>query len=279
MSTIWLFVIVFPLSGQARAQNVSFDEDDVDVSYIYAAVKGTGTYRINNRRITMFRLPIAWRQREASSNSAGWRWLFPFVFGYDDLSNVKSDWFDALLPDQLVTLTALPGFEYIYPVTPRVQVKPFLQLGGGRDFTADQTFAMTQLGVRNVNLFEPAEGWELRWGNALRWAAEYQFMSDDRTSFGIVETGLDVRRGIPFKFLDRNIDIGVYYIYQRYLPEWNIGDAPDQVFRTRNVNHIGLSTGFKNYYKILGFKIRRVRIGYQRGENFRGLSFGTEFPF
>ncbi len=277
--TISLLVITLPISKQSCAQSTSFDEDDIEVSYIYAAVKGTGTYRINNRRITMMRLPINWMQREPTDTSAGWRWLLPLVFGYDDLSNVDSDLIDALLPDKLVTLTALPGFEYIHPVTPRWQVKPFLQIGGGRDYSADRSFAMTQIGVRNVNLFEPAERWELRWGNALRWAAEYQFKTDDRTSFGIVETGLDMRRDMLFQFLDRNIDIGAYYIFQYYLPEWDIGNAPNRDFRTRNLNELGLSAGFKDYYSTLGFKIRRVRIGYQRGGNFRGWRFGTEFPF
>jgi len=104
------------LAGALRAQ--TFEPDEVELSYIYAAVMGTGTYRIRDRRISMFRLPFSWRQHEPGPNRIGREWRLPLVVGYDDLSRVDSDWIQALLPDQLVTLTVLPGLELAFPVRP-----------------------------------------------------------------------------------------------------------------------------------------------------------------
>ena len=59
------------------------------------------------------------------------------------VSDIESDWVDALLPDKLVTLTFLPGIEYQYPVTVTIhaaekrgfghgpQVYPIENKGGG----------------------------------------------------------------------------------------------------------------------------------------------------
>ncbi len=272
------------MAGACLAQDADgVDEvdqvDEVEVSYIYAAVMGTGTYQINNRRISMFRIPLAWNQRQASAESVGWKWLIPLVIGYDDLSDVGSDWFDRLLPDQLVTLTALPGVEFVYPVTPDWYLKPFVQVGGGRDFSAEQSFAMTQVGVRSETLFRPSEHWELRWGNALRWAAEYHLNSEDRTSFGLFETGLDLRRDMPVKLSGRSFDLGAFYILQRYLPEWDIGKAPDRRSGSRELHEFGISLGFKKGRRIFGIPVQRVRLGYKKGGKLQGWTLGTEFPF
>jgi len=266
-------------SSKGAAQPVVLSDEDLEVSYIYAAVLGTGTYQIKGRRLTMFRLPFSWAQRQATKETPGWQWLFPIVLGYDDLSNVDSDWIDALLPDQLVTLTALPGIEYIYPVSAYWHVKPFIQLGAGRDFTSDETIAMTQFGIRSLGLFQFTNDWELRWGIALRWAGEYQFNSNDRNNLGIFDTGLDIRRNTPFSLLEKRVDMGAYYIFQRYVPEWRLSDAPDNKQEAVRVHEIGASVGLKHPHKFLGIPFQRVRVGYKDGDNIRGWTFGTEFPF
>ncbi len=265
--------------SKGAAQPVVNSEDDLEVSYIYAAVLGSGTYQIKGRRLTMFRLPFSWAQRQATKETPGWKWLFPAVLGYDDLSNVDSDWIDALLPDQLVTLTVLPGVEYIYPVSANWHVKPFLQLGVGRDFTSRETIAMTQFGIRSLSLLQFTKDWELRWGIALRWAGEYQFNSNDRNNLGIFDTGLDIRRNTPFTLLDKSVDMGVYYVFQRYVPEWRLSDAPDNKQEAVRVHEIGASIGLKRPHKFLGIPFQRLRVGYKDGDNLSGWTFGTEFPF
>lgn len=266
------------LPGLATASD--YDPDDlINVSYIHAAMLGTGTYSLRERRVTMFKLPIAWKQRPATPETVGWRWLAPVVIGYDDLSSVDSDFIEALLPDQLVTLSVMPGVEFIYPVSERWYVKPFVELGGGRDFNQKETFFLTHLGVRSLSTFEVGENWRLLLGGALRWAGEYQYHSEDTNAFGIIDLGLDVRRNLPWKLFEQQLDMGAYYIYQRYLPEWRAGEADDWQNRALEVHEFGLSLGIPHGRKVFGINFSRVRLGYKKGGKFQGWTFGTDFPF
>jgi hypothetical protein len=250
-----------------------------EVSYIHAAVMGSGTYLIKNRRITMFRLPLSWNQREVSPESVGWRWLMPVVVGYDDLGKIDSDIIEKLWPDQLVTLTVMPGIEFVYPVNENWHLKPFVEIGAGRDFSAGETFALSQLGVRSLNLYPLGERWTLRWGNSLRWAGEYQFDSKDQTGFGIFDTGLDLRLKLPWRLFNQRLDVGSYYVYERFLPTWTLGETEDWRGRTRELHEFGLSLGVQEGRKILGIPVKRIRIGYKKGGKLQGWTFGTEFPF
>jgi len=273
----FLFLIDCP---QTLATNeVQYTDQDLEVSYIYAAILGTGTYQIRGRRLTMLRLPFSWSKNKTEDIPSRWRWLLPAVLGYDDLGSVDSDIIDALLPDNLVTLTFLPGVEYRYPVTPNWEVKPFIQAGVGRDFSIDETIYMTQLGVRSLNLYEPANKWELRWGNTLRWAAEYQVESEDWLRLTIFETGLDARYELPVNIFNRRSDIGMYYIYQRLVPKWTSTRTTDFRADSRSLNEIGISLGFKAPHKLLGIDVQRLRVGYKTGGSFEGWTLGTSFPF
>lgn len=275
LTIVWGFPVVAQPSELTRAEL----EEEVEVSYIYAAVLGTGTYKVNGRRVSMFRLPISWTQRAPAATSAGWRWHLPVAVGYDDLGSLGSDWIEALLPDQLVTLTVLPGFEYIKPLSPRWQIKPFLHMGGGRDFSAGETVLMTQFGVRSLALFRLREKWALRWGNTLSWAGEYQLHSEDHSGFGIFESGLDLRRDLPFELNGRSLDVGTYYVYQRFMPKWSTSRTPDQDQKAILLHEVGLSFGLKQPFKLLGIELQRVRFGIKRGDGVRGWTIGTEFPF
>lgn len=274
-----LWVVTLLASAPLAAQEFEPSDDLMEVSYIHAAVMGTGTYLLNDRRVTMFRLPFSFGKQEASPESVGWRFLAPVVLGYDDLGQVDSDIIEALLPDQLVSLSVMPGIEFTYPVRENWYVRPFIEIGGGRDFTAEETFALMQLGVRSLNLWELGEKWTLRWGNSLRWAGEYQFNSEDSNGFGIFDTGLDLRLKLPWRLLDQGTDLGAYYIYERFLPRWTLGETDDWEGRTRELHEFGLSFGVQNGRKILGIPVKRVRIGYKKGGQLQGWTLGTEFPF
>ena len=280
LAALWAFLWAVPTPSLSQAVTpVVYSEEDLRVSYIYSAVMGSGTYRIKDRRITMFRLPFSWTQREASEDQAGWKWLLPVVVGYDDLREVDSDWVEALLPDQLVVASFLPGVEYQWPASDRWQLKPFFQLGGGQDLNTGETILMAQLGIRALALFEPSEGSAVRWGNTLRWAGERQLDSGDHLGFGVFETGLDVRWDTPFPLFGNSADWGAYYIYQRFMPRWTTAKAPDLNQRALNLHEFGFSIGWKQPRKFLGIPLQRFRLGYKRGDRVRGWSVGTEFPF
>lgn len=275
----WLLLVLAACGATtSRAQEGDL-EDLVDVSYIHAVVFPTGTYSVRNRRVTMLKVPFSWKERPATAERAGRRWLATTVLGYDDLSGVDSDFIARLLPDQLLTLSVMPGVELIYPAGRRWQVKPFVEVGGGHDFSYDESYALTQLGVRGLATYDLSDIWAVRLGLALRWAGEYVFDAKEGQGFGIVDVGLDVRRGLPWRLFDQRLDAGAYYIWERYLPEMTFGEAPDWRGRAVEVHEFGLSLGVPHGRRIFGIPVKRVRVGYKKGGKLQGWTFGTEFPF
>lgn len=253
------------------------NEVEADVSYIYTAVMGTGTYKINGRRISMFSLPLSYTQREKTEDQAGIEWHMPVVLGYDAVSD--HNWIGDILDDDLVTVSALPGLEYQIPYSKTWAIKPFGHLGYGHDFTGNENIYMGVLGVRALGTWYHSDGWEFRWGNAFRLAGEYQARSHHRTSFGMLETGVDVRRNTPLLLSDRQVNVGVYYHYQYYIPEWDIDVLRPRESDIGALHELGVSVGLRKPVTILGVSFSRVRAGYNRGSGVQGWTFGTEFPF
>jgi hypothetical protein len=267
------------LSLPSQSQEPEFDRDDVDVSYIYAAVMGTGSYKIGGRRITMLRAPFSWTQREMSEGQTGFKWTLPVTVGNDSVGG--SGILEKLFPDNLVTLTLMPGFEYQIPVTRDWSLKPFVQAGVTHDFVTDEVVLLGVVGLSSVARFDldEEEDWEIRWGNKIRFAAEHQLKSGFQTSFGILETGLDIRRDTGFIIYRREVDIGGYYRYQHFVPDWDISDAPDRRHQVDNVHELGVSVGLAKPKKIFGITFSRVRLGYKKGGEIQGFTIGGEFPF
>jgi len=198
-------------------------------------------------------------------------------FEYDTVTD--HDWFGDLLDDDLVTLTLLPGFEYHMPLDDTWTLKPFGNLGAGRDFAAEETVWMGTLGVSALGMWRLEQGWELRWGGSAQMAGEYQDNSHHRTSFGLFETGIDGRWDTPLILADRVVNTGAYYIFQYFLPEWDIDALRPRESDIGVLHEIGVSVGLKKPVKFLGISFSRVRVGYNRGSGVRGWTFGTEFPF
>lgn len=262
----------------SAAEEVPYTDEDLEVSYMYPAVLGTGTYLIKGNRLTMLKVPFSWHDNTDDSKRTRWRGLLPVVVGYNELQSVDSDIIDVLFPNNLVTFTFLPGIEYLYQARPGWQLKPFMQAGASRDFSTDETIYMAHAGIRSLNLYTPGKKLELRWGNAMRWAAEYQVNSGDRLRMSVFETGLDLRYELPVKVLKRRSDTGIYYIYQYLLPKWinaNRLDEPD----AKLLHEVGVSFGLKRPYQVLGMDLDRVRLGYKTGGSFEGWTLGTGFPF
>lgn len=271
---LWsLALLFFPMTG--KAQSVP---DELSVSYIYSAVMGTGTYKIDDRRISMLRMPFAWTQQEMTEEDVGIKWHMPVVLGYDALN--YPDWLDRLLEDDLVTLTVLPGIEVKQALTDYWVFKPFINVGAGYDFTRNETILMGVLGIRGLGTWKYEDASELRAGMSGRYAAEYQINSGKNTGFTMFEGGVDYRRDTHLRLFRRATNAGVYYRAQLFVPEWELNRQSRTQFSDLSlINEIGASIGFEEPKKLLGISWSRVRAGYTFGQNVRGWTFGTEFPF
>jgi hypothetical protein len=274
-----LIIVLISFSGAMRGQAQTRSSlDDLYVSYIYAAVMGTGTYKIDERRISMLRVPFSYTQRKLTEEQAGIRWHLPVVIGYDSLN--YADWLDRILEDELVTLTVLPGFEIMQHYSKAWVFKPFGNLGMGFDFVRDEPILMGVLGLRMLGTWEYEDTSEFRVGTSMRYAAEYQIESEQSLGFTMVEAGVDYRRNTHLRLFSRDTNAGVYYRAQLFLPEWDMQELREnQGDHIGLVHEIGVSIGLKKTYSKWGLSVSRVRTGFKFGDGIRGWTFGTEFPF
>ncbi len=277
LSRVTAILAALHTGAGALAQDTPPEAEQVEVSYIYAAVMGTGTYKINGRRITMLNIPLSYTQREMTQERAGLEWCMPLVLGYDEVT--EQDWFGDLLEEDLVTLTALPGLQYQLPLDETWTLKPFGNLGAGHDFAGAETVWMGVLGLGALATWRYPQGWELRWGGAFQAAGEYQHKSHHRTSFGLLASGVDLRWTTPLVLSGRRVDTGIYYIFQHFIPEWDIDQLRPRESEVGVLHEFGVSIGLKKPFTVLGVDFARIRVGYSRGSGVRGWTFGTDFPF
>lgn len=264
-------------ASAAAADEPPLDPDDFRVSYIYAAIMGTGTYKIDGRRITMLRMPFKLTRRKLEEDRPGLTWYAPVNIGYDAVTD--NNWLERIFEDDLVTLSVLPGFELQLPLNATWTFKPLGNLGVTRDFTDDETIVMGVLGARGLGTWRNSRGSEVRWGLGMRFAGEYQLDSNDSAGFTILETGLDYRRDTPYKLLGRGLKAGTYVRFQQFVPVWEITSTPIGDSEILSLLEVGLSLGLKQPEKFLGLRIEQVRVGYQRGDGFTGWTLSSKFPF
>lgn len=252
------------------------EEEDFAVSYSYAAVMGTGTYKIHGRRITMMQVPISFTQRPMTDEQFGIRWYMPVTLGYDQVND--NTWLENIFEEELVTLTAMPGFEVQLPLDEVWTLKPFAKIGTTYDFTREEAIILGVTGLRLRGTWLLDGGAELRWGAGLQLAGEYQLETDISHGFSVIETGVDYRRNTGFQLLDRKVNAGIYYHFQHYMPVWDIAETPIRDSEIEDLHEIGFSVGLHKPRKLFGVSIERLRIGYKTGTGFEGWSFGTDFP-
>lgn len=269
-------LVILSIAKVAAQPIDQFDEDEFNVSYSYAAVMGTGTYKIHGRRITMLRIPIAFTQRPMTREKFGMKWYVPVTIGYDQVDD--NTWLENIFDEELVTLTAMPAFEAQLPLNDIWTLKPFGKIGGTYDFTREEFIVLGVVGLRTRATWPMNGRSQFIWGGGLQLSGEHQFETDASHGFSILETGVDYRRDTGFQILERKVNVGVYYHFQHYTPVWDLAETPVRDSEIKDLHEIGFSIGLKRPRKLFGISIERFRLGYKSGTGFEGWSFGTDFP-
>ena len=146
---LFLCLLLCPsLATAQRAPDQDVDIEDVETSYIYPVVMGTGVYKIDGRQLAMLTIPISITQQRENEDDHefGLKWYAPVTIGYDQISD--TNWLDKIFTDELVTLSIIPGAQLTIPLNDNWLIRPFGQAGIGQDFVSHETFALATLGVR-----------------------------------------------------------------------------------------------------------------------------------
>lgn len=267
------------ISATTYAQDVSIlTEDDIQVNYIYATILGTGVYSLNENRITVIRMPFSSKLFDLNDKRGSqWRIIYPISIGYESVSEDSPifQWF----PDDFLTTSVVPGVEGFFPMSDKWMLKPFWQIGIGRDMKLDQTTWLTVGGGRSLADIYTSEHWTISLGNSLQWAKEKQKGNGRESSFSLFEAGINFKRDLSARFLDRQLNIGGYVLWQHYFNQWSLSSSVKEPVELKNIYEIGLSLGLDEPYKIWGVKMQTFSVGIRQGDEVYAITFGTGFPF
>ena len=278
MRKIILFVLLMIQIGNVGLSDASeMSEQDKlvkSLSFLYAPILGTGYYKAGAETTFVLKLAAGNALNEVASEYRH-RFLLPVTLG------VRKTDFDTILenglPDELHSISVMPGLAWDFRPSPSWVVVPSAQLGLARDFDVSTTAAIYAANLRSVGQWEINEN-TLSWGNRIRAVGQHNFDLNKEQGFVLLETGLNWEFANRMSFGDQEASIGVYTQLQAYLPELGIRGFSGERIDTKGLIHLGVSLNLKKPRRFLGFPFRRLGIALVRGDDLKAISLNLGFP-
>jgi len=263
----------------SRSQAQETQDASPPLHWSFAAVFGSGYYRIGDNDIYVLRFPLAGEIARSEDGRKQLRWLLPVSVG----SVQFREFFDSgTLPTQIGLLTALPGLRLDYQLNESWRVSPSVFIGHGwaRDVANATIFGGGVSGLRPFSLGAA--------DLALGLSADYYRYSssgdgeDDMTRLG---AGLDLVAPLPMDVGGRKLYFKGYALYYRYEAQLA---APfytrlDTLPRAEMLYEwsISVAFGFREPMQVLGLGLDRIGLsisGTDLGGAF-AIKLVASFPF
>ena len=266
------------LAAPARAQTatpLSAGEKSV-ANFAFATQLGSGIYTIDGRTIQIYRLPLSYTIRAETEARWGLRITFPMTIGFYDFEPM--DVLDTGLPDNLDTVSLVPGLEFRVPARKNLLLKPFFEAGVAREGSQDLAVAIYSFGLRTFAGFQSGR-FDIDLGNGILWSRidpEGDHLSD---AFGSFQTSAHARHLMGVRLASHELEWGLYGSAEVYLDEPDFplpnpdGDVSAQY-------EVGATIGAREPYKIWKIKLPKLGIGYRFGPGTDAVRFviGTPTP-
>ena len=269
---VFLIILLFCHPPTTLAQET---DDDV-LHYAYSVVLGTGVYRVGDRTVTIINLPFSYEMRSLDDHPLGIRFLFPLSFGFHDFD--FSDVTDTGLPERVGTLTFVPGMELQIPVCPSWTLKPYGQVGLGKDFSSGEVTFIYIAGVKSRLVLPRWRDLTFTLGNELYYAG-YTPEGERHNAMGSFATGMDIVRPLGFTIKGRQAIMGFYFIYRIYFNELQFIQPDGELFSIEQDFDIAIRFGTKKPISFWVFDFESVGLGYRFGDDIKAVYLVSTFPF
>jgi hypothetical protein len=178
---------------------------------------------------------------------------------------------------QFESLAATPGVEFLVPVGKGWILKPFAEIGYGRDFANDLDFGVWSVGMRTIVTW-PVNTWFLSFGTKFQYLSTFTSDIAFADDYGEIRLGFDGRHPLPFTIGGNRADISGYYIRRQYVDafvERELGDP----LEVKYTNEFGFTFGTTPKAKMWFIPLPRIGLGYRWGPNIKGIRLNFGFPF
>jgi len=267
LSLIIMMIWLFAKNGYAADRQNLFD-------WYYSAVFGTGTYRINERDVFVVSVPYEKQLRPASDDkyevmldssiSAGF-------YNYDIQSAIGLE-----IPTDVATLTIYPGIYYVIPITDSWKIKPYVNVGYGKEFEGGEEAWIYSAGIRSLYRHD-LDGWRMALGNAVYYAGNTR---KGKTDLGLVgfDAMFDINHATDWQIDNQTIYLGGYagiYLFSNL----EFIESDQAVLEINKQYEVGVTLSSRQEFNILGMSMNRVGLGYLHSDGFDAWRLVFSIPY
>jgi hypothetical protein len=265
---------VLSLATDSSAQSI--DEDENIVNFAYAVVFGTGVYKVQDQKAFVLRVPFSYTLREPSTERPGLKILLPALAGYYDYDYDKI--LEGELPGDAATLSFVPGLELEYVRSENWRLKPYGQIGFGRDFKNDEDALIYAAGLKSHYRI-PYEGrFRFAFGSKGIYSG-YDPDNGSNQSLGVAAVGLDAIYPWGLSLFGKQTNLANFLIYNWYIDSPGFEQATGDTESIAGEFEWGIALGFEQPSRLLGFRFERLGLAFRYGGDIKAIRLVTEFPF
>jgi hypothetical protein len=238
-------LLICLLSMDLPAAN-TFSDDTTEVeltNFAFANYLGSGFYSSGNARLFIFRVPFSSDLTEVTKEKGGLRLNYPVALGVGiiDAERDFPEFEDIIDLNNLVTLSVMPGLEYVLPMTDIWSLAPFIDLGIARDFANDTTVGIGGIGGKSVVRLDLDHS-RLIIANRLLYAEQGNLDSGNNSHFVSFETGLEYTVPTSYTINGSPVSFSIYYINYHYPDDLVLGGGSvENRISLENKNEIGFT--------------------------------------
>jgi hypothetical protein len=181
----------------AAAQDTLRASEEQLVNFAFATRLGSGVYSISGRTLQLYRLPFGYTLTEPD----------PVTLGLVDFK--PQDVIDTGLPENLDTLSVVPGIELDFELTPLWHLVPFAEAGRALDLQGGDDATVYSFGV-DATARKSFDAFTAR----LLLGASYAAVEPDATlrsdDMVLLEAGIEARRPLTLALSGHALDWGAY---------------------------------------------------------------------
>jgi len=239
-------------------------------NWAYAPAFGSGAYRVAGEEtfVITFRPKIDLRRQV--EKKIGIKLTLPLSFGLQtlDINEILGDG----LPEQLTTVSFVPGVEFEIPIGQRWTVKPFGNFGWGTSFDTDRTAWIYFGGAKSRYIFNWGKA-DLGFLNELLWSG-YQPTPGKTDDYARFMLGLEVDYPIgKVKFRNQQLLFRPHILYYRYFNDLEFVVPPpvERILSLEEEVELALAVGTKEPQKLWFFQPDRFGVGLLYSQDLKGI--------
>jgi hypothetical protein len=201
-------LLVARTSPTRAASDAATRADQRFTSYAYAHEFGSGVYDFSGRTLQVYGLPLGWTLLQRDEDHPGLRLRLPVTLGFLDFRS--SDVIETGLPDQVDSVSFVPGVELEFLMADHWRLLPYLQVGKSFANEADVETDLFGTGLRAERRFEAGRYRGLYSGEVAYSRVDYQATGLPEDDFIRLRNGAEITRPTGVALAGHALECGLF---------------------------------------------------------------------